>query len=522
MNPSTFARGLIVSAALLCATAHADDTPPQCKYVKIAELPLRYSGPTLQVTTDGTINGVTGPMLVDTGAGFSSLTRTATERRDLPLSMTGRYAEGVGGASRLYNTRLREFTVGPAKSAKGYMTVIGDTGSAPTYDAIVGAPFLLQTDMELSLAEKKMRFFRSLNCDKKSFLGYWTGDIFEIPFERSFDESPNPHFTVEVNGVKMDAIIDSGAQTTVIMASAAKRAGLKLETPGSTRLGYSVGVGSDRVRRWSTIVDRLKIGDELVQHAEVAVLETTPVGGVEVLLGDDYLRAHRVLFVMSQEKLYISYLGGEPFKPRTSLEPWLVQEAESGNADAQLILASVYGTGRGVAKDPAQAAAWFDKAAASGSPLANLQLGRRLMGQHQYQEAATRLRDALDKLPAERTGALWLFLARVHMGQADLGKQELEKAFARSDRDDWPAPLADFYLGRIDEAGLLKAAADEKAFARTRTCSATGFMSELYDARGDKEKAESKMAEWRAQCRPPVKTASATASATVSTNASTK
>lgn len=508
MNTSTIARGLVLSAALLCALAHADDTPPKCKYVQIAEIPLRYTGPTLQVTTDGTINGVAGPMLVDTGAAHSSLTRTATERRDLSLGMTGKYAIGVGGYSRLYSTRLRDFTVGPAKSGKGYFTVIGDTGSAPTYDAIVGAPFLLQADMELSLAEKKMRFFRGLDC-KKAFLGYWGNDIFEIPFEHHFDNSPNPHFTIEVNGEKMEAIIDSGAQTTSIMKSAAKRAGLKLETPGSARLGYSVGVGSDRVARWSAIVDKLKIGDELVQHAEIAVLETDHAGGVEVLIGDDYLRAHRVLFAMSQDKLYISYLGGEPFKPRTTLEPWLVQEAESGNADAQLILASVYGAGRGVAKDPAQAEAWFQKAAASGSPLANLQLGRRLMGQHQYQEAATRLRDALDKLPAERTGALWLYLARVHLGQADLGKQELEKAFSRSDHDDWPGPLADFYLGRTDEAGLLKAAADEKMFAKSRTCTATGFMSELYAARGDKDKAELKMAEWRTECRPPVKTASA-------------
>jgi clan AA aspartic protease (TIGR02281 family) len=388
------------------------------------------------------------------------------------------------------------------------MWVVGDTGSAPTYEAIVGAPFLLQADMELSLAEKKMRFFRGKDCSRKSDFGYWGGEIYEIPFEHHVDDSPNPHFTIEVNGEKMEAMIDSGAQTTVIMASAAKRAGLKLDAPGSTRLGYSVGVGTDRVARWSTMVDRLQIGGELVRHAQIGVLQTDN-RTAEVMLGDDFLRAHRVLFAMSQQKLYISYVGGEPFKQTAALEPWLVQEAESGNADAQLVLASVYGNGRGVPKDLTQADAWLQKAAATGSPLANLQLGRKLMAQHRYADAATRLRDALDKLPAERTGALWLYLARIQSGQSDIGKQELEKSFASSERGEWPRPLADFFLGRIDEAKLLAAAADDSTFAKSRTCTANSYMAEFYGARAEKEKADAAMANWRSQCARPVRPAQA-------------
>lgn len=500
---------MILSAALLCAGARADDgSPPKCQYVQIAELPLRYSGPALQVTTDGSINGLAGPMLVDTGAQFSSLSRTATERRNLSLNMTGRYATGIGGWSRLYATRVHEFSIGPAKSARGSFWVVGDTGSAPAYEAIVGAPFLLQADMELSLTEKKMRFFRGIDCGKAN-LGYWGGDIFEIPFEHHIDNSPNPHFTVEVNGKEMEAIIDSGAQTTSIMAGAAKRAGLKLDAPGSARLGYSVGVGSDRVARWSTVVDRLKIGDEQIEHAEIAVLDTDSASGVDILIGDDYLRAHRVLFAMSQQKLYISYLGGSPFKPRASIEPWLVQEAEAGNGDAQMVLAGFYARGQGVPRDAVKAETLLYKAADAGNPQANLQIGRRQMGQRHFDEAVKRLRAALDQLPAERTGALWLYLARLHTGQADLGTQELEKAFASSDRDDWPRPLADFFLGRIDEARLLAYAADEKMFAKARTCSATGYMLELYRARGDEEKAvAAAKANWDA-CAPAPKSAAA-------------
>jgi hypothetical protein len=500
MTTPALAQGLILAAALLCAAAQADEDLQSCHFVQIAELPLHYTGPALQVTTDGTINNVPGPLLVDTGMFESALTRTGTERRDLALSITGRHAIGIGGYSRLYNTRLSDFTVGPAKSGRGWFWVLGDTGEAPAFDAIVGAPFLLQADMELSLAEKKMRFFRGVNCNT-TFLGYWNGDIYVIPYDHHLDRSPNPRFAVQVNGKELEAMIDSGATATSITADAARRIGLKLDAPGVARAGYAVGIGTDRVPRWRTSVD-LTIGPESVHNADIGVLGTDGPPGVDVILGDDFLRAHRVLFAASQDKLYISYVGGEPFKQRVALEPWLVQEAESGNPDAQLALANVYANGNGVPKDPAVAESWLSRAAATGNPRAKLQLGRKQMSDQHFEEAVTHLRAALDQMPAERTGALWLYLARLHTGQADLGKQELEKAFAHSERDEWPRPMADFILGRIDEAALLKAAGDDPAFAKARACAATGYMSELYAARGEKDRAEAAKASWQAQCGP--------------------
>lgn len=502
MKTSIFSCGLGVLAALVFGShARADDEKPRCQYVQLAELPLRYTGPSLQVTTDGIIDGAPAAMLVDTGASQTSLSRTATERLGLPLSITGSYTEGIGGYSRIYSARVREFAIGPSKAGKGRLPVIGDTGSAPQYDAIAGAPFLLQADMELALADKKLRFFRGKDC-KDTILGYWDGDIFELPFEHHRDSSPNPHFTVFINGKEMDAIIDSGASTTVIMAPAAKRAGLKLDAPGSMRLGETVGIGSDRVARWSTIVDSLRIGGELIQNAEIAVLNTDmPLA--DVLLGDDYLRAHRVLFAMSQKKLYISYLGGEPFKPRRALEPWVVQEAESGNADAQLVLSNIYRAGRGVPKDAARAQAWLEKAAAANHPYANLQYAHMLMGQRRYADAVPRLRQALDKLPAERYGALALYTARLHVGEPDLARRELETVFAHDDHDEWPAPIADFYLGKIDAAALLDAAGKDKKQSKARTCAATSFMGSLYDARGNSAQASTMRETLRAHCAGP-------------------
>ncbi|GAB3399337.1 retroviral-like aspartic protease family protein [Massilia agilis] len=509
MYTSTFSRGLALLAALLCASAaSADDNPPKCQYVMVGELPLRYSGPGLALTTEGRVNGTPATVLINTGGSDNFLTRTLTERLDLPLSMTGKHALGIGGYSRLYQTRLSEFAVGPARAGKGHFMVLGDTGAPPPYDATVGAPFLLQADMEVSLAEKKLRFFRPRDCGS-TFLGYWSQDVFTLPYVNHFGSNPNPHFMIEVNGKEMTAQISTGAASTAIMSSAARKAGLRLDSPNSARMSDVTGVGTDRVGRWSTTLDTLKIGAEVVRNAEIEVLDTSDPSNADVLLGDDFLRAHRVLFAMSQGKLYISYLGGEPFKLHRGLEPWVVQEAESGNPDAQLVMAGVYRAGRAVPRDDKQADAWLEKAAALGHPQANLQLGRRLMAQHRYADAAGHLRRALDAQPASRASALWLYIARLRNGQPDLAKQELEAAFSRGERGDWPSPIADFYLGKIDAAALLDAAGKESDLSKARTCAATLFMSELYGARDDTAQAEATLASWRAHCAPAAQTASA-------------
>lgn len=497
---SLLSRSLLAAMlAAQAAPALADDGQTSCKYIELASVPLRYTGPGLGITTDGVIDGTPAQVLVDTGAHTVALTRTGTDKRKLPLRSLWSKVYGVGGLSRLYSTRLREFSIGPAKAASGQFKVIGDMGGAPSFEAIAGAPFLLQTDLEISLSEKKMRFFRPQDCAGRS-LAYWDPDAVEIPFDSGSARGTNPHFTVTVNGVKLDAIIDSGAAVTVIDSSAAKRAGLRLDSAASSRVGLVSGVGERKVAHWATVADTMVIGTETISNAELGVIETDGNLGVDLLLGADFLRAHRVLFAMSQRRLYLSYIGGDPFRQRKTIEPWMLSEAEQGNPDAQMVLASMYGMGRGVPKDTAQADAWLAKAAAQGHGPALLATGRKLMGQRKWAEASTQLRAALDKLPAQRTAALWLYTARLNNGQPDLARTELEAAFAGDERDDWPAPVADFYLGRIDVPALLELAAKESKLAKARTCSANAHMAELYAARGDHDKARSAAETVRVHC----------------------
>jgi predicted aspartyl protease len=499
--------GLLALATLagLPARAHAEAGAgaPHCTYVDIADLPIRYTGLSLDPAVEGTINGTPALMLADTGSDQTLLTMNAATRRDLSLSMTGRYIEGIGGSARLYYTRLKDFSVGPARSARRTeLNVIGTTGFTPAFDAIVGAPFLLQADLEFDLRAKLARFYRPKDCDATPLM-LWKEATVVLPFARSASRSPNPHFTVLVNGKELDAMIDTGAHHTTLTLDGAKRAGIDVNAPGARRAGEVAGIGSEHAPHWIVPVKRIALGDETITDATLGVIDARGADAADLYLGRDFLRTHRVLFAMSQKKLYVAYLGGDAFEQVDGVEPWMRAEADAGNADAQFTLANAYIKGLGVARDPAQGRAWLAKAAVGGQPNASLLLGRQQMLAGHVPEAIPKLRAALDQLPAERFGPLWLYIARLRNGEAALAKTELQASLKAQKEDDWPRPIADFYLGELDAAHLLDEAGKDAKAAHARSCMADAYMAEWHAAQGDKAHADTLMASVRAHCAPP-------------------
>jgi len=509
MLPMTRVLSLLACTLACAPLAHAIEAPPpKCTYTEVADMPIKYAGPGLEPAVEGVLDGKPAVMLVDTGAFDTSLTMNAVVKRDLVMHMTGRYVEGVSGSSRLYAARIGEFAIGPVKSKRNRLDlyVIGETAFTPAYDAIVGAPFLLQADLEFDLRAKHMKFFRPQNCSDTP-LNYWKEDTVAVPFEFTRSTSPNPHLKVLVNGKEMDAIIDTGAGRSALTLRAAKRLGIDVKSADVTRVGTTGGIGADRAAFWMAPVKTVEIGGEVIRDAELGIMDVQSDVSIDLFLGQDFLRAHRVLFAMSQRKVYLAYLGGDVFTRGGSLEAWKLQEAEGGNPDAQYVLARTLNTGRGAPRDPKQASAWLEKAAAAGQPNANLELGRQQLQAGKLDEAIPKLRAALDQLPAERLGTLWLYNARVRKGDAALARTELEAIVKKQRNDDWPEPIAEFYLGKIDAKDLLKSAADDKQAAHARTCMANSYMREWHLARDEKAQADALLATLRAECgpaRPPV------------------
>lgn len=454
----------LLAAALLCLPLAASAQTSSCQFLQVAQVPLHYAGQGLGLTMTGEINGKPATMLPDTGAGVTYLTRTGVERHGLSMRASGKYVQGVAGKSRLYDAKLSEFAVGPVRARDLYLAVVGETSFTPAFDVIAGASFLLQTDLEFSLATKELRFFRPQNCGS-TWLAYWDQNASVIPFRGHDELTPNPHFFVHINGSRMTAMIDSGASVTTITSRAAHRAGIALDGPQAQRVGSAHGVGSRAAARWIARAATFKIGDATVHDPEFDVIDSALP--VDVLLGADFLRAHRVLFAMSQGKLYVSYLGGQPFDSRREIRPWMHQEAEAGNADAWYTMATMTNSERSARRDPKLAADYLEKAAALGHREANLSLGARQLVLGKAEQAAPHLRASLGEGHTGRNGALWLYLAQLRMGEPQAGA-ELAARF--DGHSDWPRPVADYFLGKIDSDKMVAAASTP-----ARACFAAGL-----------------------------------------------
>jgi len=511
MRPLYHLRALAFACALLPLAGPAMADSAACVPAEVASVPIRYAGADLAPAIGGAINGKPATMLVDTGASMIHLTLNGANRHGLALQPTPRRVHGVGGTSAIYMAEVRDFAAGPARAARRQaLDVIAESDTTPAFDAIVGAPFLLQMDLEFDLGAKRMRFLQARDCGQAP-LALWQEDTVAVPFEGGTERNPKPHFTVMVNGQALDAIVDTGAFRTVMSRAAARRAGIDVEAPGAAtgvkRLGDAGGIGPDRAPHWSAVFKTVAIGSETIRDAELGIIDARGEMDADLLLGRDFLRTHRVLFAMSQRKLYFARTGGDSFGPATGLAPWILAEAEQGNPDVQYTLALMYRDGHGVPRDPALARAWLDKAAAGGEPHAGLQAGRRLVRAGQLDDGIRAMRAALDRLPADRFWPLWLYLARVRNGVPGLGKRELEDSLALQGKEDWPRPIADFYLGRLDEAGLLAAAGSDTHAARSRSCQAETYMAEWHDARGDKARADALKAAARTHCTTPASAA---------------
>lgn len=472
--------------ASMPARAQQPDAP-KCRYAKLATLQVSFAGETLGPVITGEINGLPAQMLINTGSADIYLTRTAIERHKLTRWSSNMLFSTLDSKSHGYRARVRQFKAALASTKNVEFDILPDFGSPPLYEAMLGTSFLFQTDVEMSLATKEIRFFQPSNCGNRS-LAYWDPDAIELPFLQGGPDKELPAFMLLVNGKKVKTVIVSGAPVTVLMRPAAQRLGLKLVEPDGLRLRDRASTDRGEIDMWSTTLDSLQLGGENIQNVEVGVVDSS-FGDVDLILGADFLRTHRVLFAMSQLKLYVSYVGGDELGLRRGISPWLQQEADNGNGDALMMLASIHALGNGVPQNQAKADALVERAASAGHPRAMVFRGASLAKQGRNVEAISLLRQGLDGAPGERTGALWLYVARMRMGQAELAQRELENLVVR-EKGDWPAPIAAYYLGKLTEEQLLTQARADGKRAAQQTCLARTHIAEQYAIAGDPARAE--------------------------------
>jgi len=283
----------------------------------------------------GKIDGKDVFFAIDTGSSMTSLDMAAAERLGLPLvsGPAGLHMYGVGG-----EIQVREATVdlelGGAKLPGKKLLVLGQSQRSVGVAALLGWDMLQHWDVEFDLADHAIRLFKPMGCNGDE-VEYWSSAYSKAPVELGSSYQPKVLVDVLLNGRKVQAMIDSGATNSVVTPLAAGRGGV---TSGAKADGKTFGLGPAVVPVSTATFDTFSVGGEEIQNARIRIADlfskdtVTPTGSnlrrqvddlPQMLLGADFLRAHRVMIATDQGALYFTYNGGPVFDlgPRQGAPP---------------------------------------------------------------------------------------------------------------------------------------------------------------------------------------------------------
>lgn len=250
------------------------------------------------------VDGSAALFVLDTGASRSVLTEAAVQRLSLPLdewaSMTMR---GIGGAVRRRVANLRSLTLGGAplrrKSAAGNMSIAVVPGlPLPVQTPVaglIGGDFLSAYDLEWD--GSRLRLFTAAECSGR--FAPWPGRYDALTAEPAVAGWMVVALTID--GHRLRALLDTGAQRSLLTPRGAAALGINAAAQGDARLA---GVGAAEVSASPVIVRRMVVGSETTDPAGLLLAQGFVIPGIDVVLGADWFAGRRV---------WLSYATGQVF-----------------------------------------------------------------------------------------------------------------------------------------------------------------------------------------------------------------
>ena len=325
-------RGSLALSSLALAPAHAADT---CKLSKF-DLPVTMSG--MRALIGAKINGENAQFVVDSGAFFSTMSSATAaqfklKQRSAPFDLQ---VKGIGGEFQASVTTVKEFTLGgvPLHNVE---FIVGGSEVGSDSVGLLGQNFLQQWDVEYDLANGVVRLFKVEGC-KHKILAYWLKpgqDFSTVEIESTTPMDPHTTGSVYLNGKKLRALFDTGADASLLSQRAAERAGVPLDSAGVVESGYSTGIGRGSIKTYVALFSSFKLGDD--EEIRNVKLQVANVGlqWSDILIGADFFLSHRIFVANSQHKMYVTYNGGPVFSLGKSPPIQASDPAEGKSSETQ-------------------------------------------------------------------------------------------------------------------------------------------------------------------------------------------
>ncbi len=272
-----------------------------CEVTEKATVPLQFidNVPLVPVA----INGTPGLMVLDTGAGRTTLSLEGVERHGLKLDhWAGSTLYGVGGVERHQNALPDSLTIGGlALHQRGIWGLSLSVASLPAMigatDGLLGRDLLGAYDLDIDVPGRQLTLYDVSGCSGR-FLP-WTEPYRSVAALPAYRDAMV--FLSTVDGHALRTMLDSGTAMSLLTTAGQYRVGPGVLTSGHATI---VGVGPQR------------LAGQVRQYADLAVagvvtmnprlLTTEMRFPLDLLLGADWLRSHRVWLSFATGQLFVA------------------------------------------------------------------------------------------------------------------------------------------------------------------------------------------------------------------------
>ena len=304
MRTLLLAVSALAAALLAGCAAPPPDSPEACRLERRGSFRLTFLRglATVPVTLDGEV----ATMLFDTGATGSAVTAPAAERLKLRGNGNVRITtKGLGGESRSFPAGIGRFEVGGVAMVNQQVIVLPfdlrGFGDHPP-DGLLGMDFLSNFDVELDLRTGEGVLYNARNCPSaRPDWGVRTNALVFPPTA----SSGRLAVETELDGNKLIAILDTGAQRTIVATATARRLGVTEQMQANDRQIVGRGVAAQdapmRVHRFAS----LRFGGEDIPNPDLPVAELASTAS-DMLLGMNYLRNRKLWISASSRRVHIS------------------------------------------------------------------------------------------------------------------------------------------------------------------------------------------------------------------------
>lgn len=291
---------------------------PQCDGAAAGELQLRMTR--LQAFVPIKVNNTTLNLLLDTGDFVTALTPDTATRLALPaanqpsLTMTG-----IGGdyQAPIVQAADVQYLSSHVDNLPFAVLPAGEFRPDEGIDGLFGANFLSAFNVELDFPGHRMRFYKS-NSECGAAAPAWTAHATRLRAANAGHDLLL--IPVRINGVELNALIDTGSEDTSITKSAAEELGITSRDMRGDEQITETGLGesTERLHQFASI----DIGGSSFKNPVLAVDDTpsplqtnimmasasalpVPHKGVDVILGANYLFKKRIFLDYRNEQVYI-------------------------------------------------------------------------------------------------------------------------------------------------------------------------------------------------------------------------